>query len=94
MEELEFDITSLQLESFVGKPNKSVCKKRVMRENMETMKQFCTSVKQEFPDTVQIVFSSAEFIYFADKMSRFDLETLGIVFTIEVEKGMMRLIHG
>ena len=93
MEELQFDETLLELESFVGKPNKSSCKKRVLRENLQRLQEFCNSVVSEFPTTRRIVFSQHAFTYFMDKVSRFELESVHISFDQNVEKGMVRLLN-
>lgn len=93
MEELQFDETLLGLTSFVGKPNKSSCKKRILKENLQKLQQFRDSVVSEFPDTLRIVFSQHAFTYFMDKVSRFELESVHISFDENVEKGMVRLLN-
>jgi hypothetical protein len=93
MEELQFDETSLHLLSFIGKTNKSTCKKRILKANMETMTQYCAGIQDEFPATQHIVFSIHAFPYFMDKMSRYDLGLLGITFDDTIEKGIVRLLN-
>jgi hypothetical protein len=92
MIELQFDETTLNLQSFIGKTNKSTCKKRILKNNMETMAQYCVGVHDEFPMVHSIVFSIHALTYFSDKMARYDLQVLGITFDESVEKGIVRLL--